>query len=121
VKVRRKAPLPDLTSRPETPLSRAESVAKYGASPADIAKVKDVLAPYGLRFISSDEATRSVVLAGPISAMEKAFEVKLFRYAHEQETYRGRSGVLHVPAELSSIVVGVFGLDNRKVIKRRRH
>ena len=120
VKLRRKAPLPEMTERPTTPLSRAESAAKYGATAEDIAKVKDVFGRYGLDVVRSDQATRSVVLSGPISAMETAFEVKLFRYAHVEGNYRGRSGMLQIPAELNGIVIGVFGLDNRRVISRRK-
>lgn len=120
VKLRRKAPLPDLTGRPKVPLTRAQCAAEYGASEEDIAKVKDVLKRYGLEVRRSDKATRSLVVAGPILAMEQAFAVKLFKYAHEQGNYRGRSGMLHVPAELDGIVVAVFGLDNRRVIHRRK-
>ncbi len=50
---------------------------------------------------------------------------ELVKYEHEvirrrgakpqTETYRGRDGVIQVPAELEPIVVGVFGLDNRRV------
>jgi kumamolisin len=46
--------------------------------------------------------------------------VNLFRHAHEEGEYRGRSGSIHVPAELDGIEVGVYGLDNRKVIRRRK-
>lgn len=118
VKLRRKAPLPDLTERPRTPLSRKDSADKYGASPEDIAKVKDVFGKYGLKAVREDAATRSVVLAGTIDAMEKAFQVKLFRCDHEQDSYRGRSGMLQVPSELDGIVIGVYGLDTRKVVRR---
>jgi kumamolisin len=33
--------------------------------------------------------------------------------------YRGRTGEIHIPAELDGIVTAVFGLDNRKLVKRR--
>ena len=52
--------------------------------------------------------------------MEKAFQVKLFNYAHESGNYRGRIGEVGVPAALKDIVQGVFGLDNRRVARRRR-
>jgi kumamolisin len=120
VKLQRKAALPAVTGRPKTPLSREEVAAKYGASPDDIKKVTKVLEHYGLSFIRADPATRSVDFSGPVEAMEKAFEVKLFRYAHDQGEYRGRSGSIRVPAELDGIVTGVYGLDNRKVVRRRK-
>jgi len=120
VKLQRKEALLAVTDRPKTPLTRAEAAAKYGASPDDIKKVGEVLGRYGLDVIRSDAATRSVELSGPITALEKAFQVKLFRYAHEDGEYRGRTGSIHVPAELDRIVAGVYGLDNRKVIRRRK-
>jgi kumamolisin len=120
VELRHKKPLPALTGRPQTPLSRAEFAAEYGAAAADIATVKQVLAGYGLEVVGEDPAARTVEFAGPVSAAEKAFEVKLFRYASEQGEYRGRSGALHIPAELQGIVLAVYGLDNRRVIQRRR-
>ena len=49
-------------------------------------------------------------------ALKEAVE----RIANEEGEYRGRSGSIHVPAELDGIVVGVYGLDNRKVIRRRK-
>ncbi len=121
VKLRRKAPLPALTNRPVVPLSRAESAAKYGASDEDIAKVKLVLENFGLEVLNSNKATRSMTVAGNIEAMEKAFQVKLFRCTSAKDgAYRGRTGVLHIPAELNGIVDAVYGLDTRRVIHRRR-
>lgn len=59
--------------------------------------------------------------------MNEAFGVKLGRYQHDivhhydktqTETYRGRDGFIHIPSELSEIITGVFGLDNRTITKR---
>jgi hypothetical protein len=72
VKLRRKAQLPALTTRPKVALNRHESAAKYGATDEDIAKVKAVLGRYGLEVLRSSNATRSVMMAGPIEAMERA-------------------------------------------------
>lgn len=119
IKVRRKTPLPAVADRPAAPLSRAELGEKYGAAPQDIAKVKAAFAPFGLEVEDSNPATRSVRLGGPVHAMEKAFQVKLMQYEHERGRYRGRIGVLQVPAALKDVVVGVFGLDNRPVVKER--
>jgi kumamolisin len=58
----------------------------------------------------------------------KAFGVELGRYEDlvrqsrggppRMETYRGRDGVIHIPKDLRGIVLGVFGLDNRRITKR---
>jgi photosystem II stability/assembly factor-like uncharacterized protein len=120
VKLRRKKPLPDLEDRPRIPISRKQASAEYGASPADAAKVKDVLGRYGLTFFREDLPSRSVEFTGTVPDLEKAFEVKLFQFAHADGEFRGRSGTLSVPAELDGIVEAVYGLDNRKVVQRRR-
>jgi kumamolisin len=120
LELRHKTPLPPLPDRPKAPLSRESFAQTYGASDADIAKVKDVLKQYGLDFVGSDPAARTVEIAGTIAALEQAFDVRLFNYAHEHGNYRGRSGAVHVPADLSGIVVDVSGLDDRPVVRRRR-
>jgi kumamolisin len=45
--------------------------------------------------------------------MQAAFQVELHYYEAAAVTYRGRTGELHVPAELAVIVDAVLGLDNR--------
>jgi len=119
IKLRRKADLPALDGRPKTPMTLTDLEAAHGASEEDVAAVEKALGKYGLQVIDSDAATRTVRMGGPVSEMEKAFQVKLIRYAHERGDYRGRVGALQVPSELKDIVEGVFGLDNRRVVKRR--
>ena len=52
--------------------------------------------------------------------MEQAFGVNLLRVKHNDVMYRGRVGEIQIPAQLSKTVTGVFGLDNRPMIKRRK-
>jgi len=55
--------------------------------------------------------------------MNEAFGVELKEYEHPNGRYRGRTGPVHLPAELQNVVEGVFGLDNRPQAKphfRRR-
>ena len=73
---------------------------------------------------------RTMVVRGSVAQMNRAFAVDLGRYEHsakfhskgepEKENYRGRDGVINIPASLRGIVVGVFGLDNRRVGGRNR-
>src|SRR6185503_5664007 len=51
------------------------------------------------------EATRTVQLGGPVSAMEQAFQVRLLQYDGIRGPYRGRVGALHVPAALEKDIV----------------
>jgi kumamolisin len=96
-------------------LAREEFAATYGADPADLAKVEAFARAQGLDVVESDPARRTVVLTGPAGAVAQAFGVELARYEHPQEgTYRGREGPITLPADLATVVQGVFGLDNRR-------
>ena len=117
VKVRRKIQLPE--PNPDKPISLDVLSEKYGASPKNLDLVERELTAYGLSVKSKNVATRTVEVVGPVSAMERAFGVVLFKVAHEGITYRGRVGDIHIPSRLNGIVTGVFGLDTRPMIKRR--
>jgi kumamolisin len=119
IKIRRKAQLPSQGNRPK-PMSEAELSSKYGADQGDIDRVCRTFDRYGLKVVETNPGTRSVKLAGTVDEMEKAFQVKLIQYKHERGNYRGRRGPILIPKELEGIVVGVFGLDNRRIVKERR-
>jgi kumamolisin len=120
VKVRRKKEIGDLENRPTTAITRDAVGSDYGASDDDLKLVADTFRKLGLHVVSTDAATRSVDLSGTVEEMEKAFQVKLFDYEHPDGNYRGRVGDVYVPAALHDIVTGVFGLDDRRVARRRR-
>jgi kumamolisin len=121
LKLRPKNEIPDLTGRPAATMSREELAEKYGASGNDINKVVEAFQKFGLKRVEANAATRTVRLSGTIAQMENAFQVKLFDYAHPEGNYRGRIGEVSVPTDAKDIVQAVFGLDNRRVAKRRRH
>ena len=119
LKIARKAPLPAIDSRPALTLTAAEVGTKYGASDDAIKRVSDTFTDLGLTLLASDAATRTVKLGGPVHLMEQAFQVKLMQFDGIRGPYRGRIGALHVPATLEDDIVGVFGLDNRRAVRRR--
>jgi kumamolisin len=119
VKLRGKKELPDISGRPPTPLTRDEFARAYGASQQDIDAVVDTLSKLGLKEITADAGTRTVIFSGPVAAIQKAFGVKLFDYAFADGRYRGREGYLYLPRELAGIVQNIFGLDNRRVARPR--
>jgi kumamolisin len=119
LKLRRKKNLPALATRPKKAMTREQLAAAYGASAVDAKKVADIFEKLGLRVTKTNLATRTVHVSGTTAAIEKAFDVKLFDYQHSGGDYRGRTGPVHVPSQLSGIVEGVFGMDNRCVVKRR--
>ncbi len=104
-------------------LTHEEYEQRHGASPDDVAKVEDFAHQHQLTIAETDLGRRTVILSGTVSAFNKAFDVDLKECEHEGMHYRGRVGAVHIPAELSGIVTGVFGLDNRPQAKphfRRR-
>jgi kumamolisin len=125
------APRPEQFAAPAGSVSQmpaAEFAARYGASPGDIQRVSAFATSHGLSVVEANAASRTVVVSGTVAQMNAAFGVTLGRYEHEvvrrrgaksqTETYRGRDGYIHVPHDLAPIVVGVFGLDNRRITKR---
>lgn len=98
-------------------LSREEFARAYGARREDLAAVRRFAEQYGLEVGSESPARRSVFLAGTTQAFSNAFEAELGRWEHPSGTYRCRSGVLTIPADLDGVIQGVFGLDNRPQAK----
>ena len=98
-------------------LTREEFARAHGASAADLEKIREFAKQYKLKVISEDRASRTVKLSGTVGAFNQAFGANLRHYQHISGTYRCRTGALTIPADLESIVQGVFGLDNRPQAK----
>ena len=106
-----------------TILSRKEFEQRHGADPDSIAKVEAFAREHKLTVKEKSAGRRTVILSGPVSAMNQAFGVELKQYEHPNGRYRGRTGAIHIPTELQDVIEGVFGLDNRPQAKphfRRR-
>jgi kumamolisin len=98
-------------------LSRAQFASRHGARPADIKKIRTFATQHGLKVVEASRPRRSVLLSGSIAAFSRAFGVELNSYQHPAGTSRMRSGTIQIPAALSGIIEGVFGLDNRPQAK----
>jgi len=94
-------------------LSRAEYARRHGAGRADLDAVREFAEAHGLAVVQEHAGRRTLVLAGTVAQFNDAFDVELQRCSHPGGTYRGRTGPVHVPAELSAIIEAVLGLDNR--------
>jgi len=94
-------------------MSRDDFERTHGADPADLAKVEEFARRHNLKVEESSVPRRSVFLSGTAADFSRAFGVELKHYERDGKTYRGREGHIFVPPELSEIVEGVFGLDNR--------
>lgn len=98
---------------PGQQMSRGEYIARHSASPEALAKVEAFARAHHLTVHEVNPASRKVVLSGTTKQLETAFATQLHVYEHRGQLFRGRSGYLHVPEELGSIIEGVFGLDDR--------
>lgn len=106
-----------------TVLSREQFEQQHGADPASIALVESFAREHGLTVKETSAARRTVILSGTVAAMNQAFGVELQQYQDKAGNYRGRTGAVHLPADVHAVVEGVFGLDNRPQAKphfRRR-
>lgn len=98
-------------------LTREEFETSHGASPEDIAKVESFARQQGLDVKEENLARRSLVLSGTVAQLSSAFGVQLANYQHPDGAYRGRTGPIYIPQELSAIIQAVLGLDDRPQAK----
>jgi kumamolisin len=103
-------PLPQLTHK--------QYEERYGADAKDLASVRKFAEQHNLNVVRESAARRSVILAGTVVDLNKAFGVSLKTYAYPGGTYRGRTGSVKIPSKIAPVIEGVFGLDNRPVAKR---
>jgi kumamolisin len=102
------------------PMSRADLAKAASAAPEDAQRVGEALGRFGFTVEAVSLPTRSMRVRGTAAQAEAAFRTRLSRYASaEAGAFRGREGDLSLPAELDGLVTGVFGLDERPVVRRR--
>jgi kumamolisin len=94
-------------------LTRERFAQTFGAADEDVAAVSAFAQTYGLTVTAVEPARRTVKLTGTLAQLQAAFEVDLRRYTVDGGAYRGRVGVITLPAELQDVVVAVLGLDDR--------
>ena len=75
---------------------------------------------HGLKVLGASALTRSMTVEGTAEQIEQTFRpgLALYRTASQGE-YRGRNGAIEIPAEVADQIVGVYGLDERRVAHRR--
>ncbi|HEX4645990.1 MAG TPA: S53 family peptidase [Verrucomicrobiae bacterium] len=100
-------------------LTREEFAAQYGANPADFEHLEQFAGKFNLVVVSRDVGQRALRLAGTVEAMEEAFGVKLKAAEHGRLKFRHRTGPIQLPSDVAPLIEGVFGLDNRPVVRPR--
>jgi kumamolisin len=98
-------------------LTREEFAAQHSAEAPDMAAVRTFAGRHDLSIVQEQAARRTLVLSGTVAQFRAAFSIELNEVAHPDGTYRGRTGAIHLPAELDGIVEAVLGLDNRPQAK----
>jgi kumamolisin len=116
VVLRRIAGEPVPLSGPIPRLSRADFARKMGADPNDVRAVEQFAHEHHLSVAEASLDKRRVVLRGTAQNLSKAFGVTLAQYRNPatNDTFRGRSGMLSIPAELQDAVIAILGLDSRQ-------
>ena len=107
---------PQATPVTVDPVTRAHLTKQRDADTrADVARVVDFAAVHGLTVVETDPARRLVVLRGPAATVEAAFGTSLAEYDAGGLKFRGRHGVLKVPASVAASITAVLGLDTRPI------
>jgi kumamolisin len=117
--LKRKSSLPIEVHRANFADNRTAFNADHGADPAAIALVEQFAHEHQLTVVDSSISKRRLILNGTVADMKAAFGVQLQCYRNDEtgHTFRGRTGVISVPAALEPVVVAVLGLDDRPAAK----
>ncbi len=102
---------------PAETMSREEYAARYGAAQGDLDRVTAFARGAGLAVVFTSQPQKTVVVAGPAAKVLAAVHADLCNYQQAGRRFRGRQGAVELPSDLTEVVVGVFGLDDRPVGK----
>jgi len=106
---------PQIVDRTAPRPSREDFVGARGADKGELKQVVDFAEAAGLKVMEQDEARRSVVVRGTVSAVEKAFAVQLNDYQYDRGKYRSHDDPVKVPSSIADCVEAVIGLTDRPV------
>jgi kumamolisin len=102
-----------LRVRERTYLTPEAFAAKFAADATDLAKIESFANDYNLSVEAISPAACSVRVLGTLENLAKAFNVSFANFNSAMGSYRGYTGPVHVPSEISDVVTGVFGLDDK--------
>jgi len=118
ITLRRKKKL-DLRALGGQRLTHAAYAAEYGAAAEDAALVEDFVRKAGLKALKFDLAMRTLTVSGRLSDIEMAFQITIHGKKKGRRVYRVSSDEISIPASLSGVVTGVFGIDDYPMFERK--
>lgn len=96
-------------------LTREQKRERLSADPGDVQAVVEFAGESGLEVLDARPEARTVWLRGSLAALGAAFGVTFERRAHPAGDHRGQVGPVMLPAALGGRVLGVLGLDTRRL------
>ena len=96
-----------------TPYNHDEWVQAHAPTEESVAAVRAYLETNGLTVEGVSPDRRVLTVTGTVAAAERAFSTQLHSYEAGGQRFHARSGSISVPAGISNLIEGVFGLDTR--------
>ncbi|OOG51379.1 S53 family peptidase [Rhodanobacter sp. C01] len=112
--LRRRSPLGTLAPSASRSERHADFVARYGADPADVERLRSFSRQHGLQELACEPGRRTLHLRGTAQSLQQAFGVQL---GHYELTPGGAPyvGSAQAPVLPDPAVIAVLGLDQRPV------
>lgn len=92
--------------------------ADHGATASDMEQVRAFAREHGLEVVYESPPRRIMVLGGPSTHVELAFDVEFHHFHHARGSYFAASRPPSIPANLAGIVEAVLGLHTRPSARR---
>jgi kumamolisin len=112
--------LDDILAGRRPTLDRKRFAAEFGARRDDIAAIRRFANDNGLQVKGVSIPKRLIRISGTRARLSAAFGVDTVRYHLDGTHWNSFLGAIHLPRELSALVTGVFGFDDRADLSRHR-
>lgn len=93
-------------------LTHDELKVRFGATDDDLNLVVEFVESYGLTVVRAYNRGANVIVSGPVSAFNLAFNIVLNKVETADRYYHNYEGKLSIPKELDGIILYVIGLDD---------
>jgi subtilase family serine protease len=93
-------------------LTPEQYAARFGASPADIARVSSWLQTQGFAVESPSRTATQLFFTGSVSQVEQAFRTEMHWYLVDGERHFAMSKAPSIPSELADVIQGLHGFHS---------